>query len=87
MLNNEKIFIYNLCFGLSKLYTVKTVHLYSAGPESKIGLSYVNVVCVYAGGATYWVFCSQYVKEIPVVVKHGGRKPVKIDEGLWKIVE
>ena len=28
---------------------VKTVHLYSAGPESKIGLSYVNVVCVYDG--------------------------------------
>ena len=26
---------------------VKTVHSYSAGPESKIGLSYVNVVCVY----------------------------------------
>ena len=28
---------------------VKTVHLYSAGSESKIGLSYVNVVCVYGG--------------------------------------
>ena len=28
---------------------VKTVHYYSAGPESKIGLSYVNVVCVYGG--------------------------------------
>ena len=28
---------------------VKTVLLYSAGPESKIGLSYVNVVCVYGG--------------------------------------
>ena len=28
---------------------VKIVHLYSAGPESKIGLSYVNVVCVYGG--------------------------------------
>ena len=27
---------------------VKTVHKYS-GPESKIGLSYVNVVCVYGG--------------------------------------
>ena len=28
---------------------VKTVHLHSAGPESKIGLSYVNVVYVYGG--------------------------------------
>ena len=28
---------------------VKTVHLYSAGPESKIGLSHVNDVCVYGG--------------------------------------
>ena len=28
---------------------VKTVHLYSAGPESKTGLSYVNIVCVYGG--------------------------------------
>ena len=28
---------------------VKAVHYYSAGPESKIGLSYVNVVCVYGG--------------------------------------
>ena len=28
---------------------VKTVHQYSAGPESKIGLSYVNVVWVYGG--------------------------------------
>ena len=28
---------------------VKTVHQYSAGPESKIGLSFVNVVCVYGG--------------------------------------
>ena len=25
---------------------VKTVHLYSAGSESRTGLSYVNVVCV-----------------------------------------
>ena len=28
---------------------LKTVHLYSGGPESKIGLSYVNVVCVNGG--------------------------------------
>ena len=28
---------------------VKTVHYYSAGPQSKIGLSYINVVCVYGG--------------------------------------
>ena len=28
----------------------KTVHYYSPGPESKIGFSYVNVVCVYGGG-------------------------------------
>ena len=28
---------------------VKTEHYYSAGPENKIGLSYVNVVCVYGG--------------------------------------
>ena len=28
---------------------VNIVHLYSAGPEGKIGLSYVNVVCVYGG--------------------------------------
>ena len=35
---------------------VKTVHYYSAGPESKIGLSYVNVVCVYGGrGGGGWV--------------------------------
>ena len=34
---------------------VKTVHSYSAGPESKIGLSYVNVVCVYGGrGRVGW---------------------------------
>ena len=39
----KKIFIYNL------FWFVKTVHLYSAGPESKIGLSQVNVVCVYGG--------------------------------------
>ena len=48
MLSNNKIFIYNLCFGLSKLYTI------SAGPESKIGLSYVNVVCVYGGRGGGW---------------------------------
>ena len=28
---------------------VKTVLLYSAGPESQIGLSYVDVVCLYGG--------------------------------------
>ena len=33
---------------------VKTVHLYSAGPESKIGLSYVNDVCVYGGRGGGW---------------------------------
>ena len=31
------------------IWFVKTVHKYSAGPESKIGLSYVNVVCIYGG--------------------------------------
>ena len=31
------------------LWFVKTVHYYSAGPQSKIGLSYINVVCVYGG--------------------------------------
>ena len=48
MLSNNKIFIYNLCFGLSKLY------INSAGPESKVGLSYVNVVCVYGGRGGGW---------------------------------
>ena len=33
---------------------VKTVHYYSAGPENKIGLSYVNVVCVYGGRGGGW---------------------------------
>ena len=33
---------------------VKTVHLYSVEPESKIGLSYVNVVCVYGGRGEGW---------------------------------
>ena len=42
----KTIFIYNLCFGLSKQY--------SAGPESEIGLSYANVVCVYGGRGGEW---------------------------------
>ena len=32
----------------------QTVHYYSAGPESKIGLSYVNIVCVYDGRGGGW---------------------------------
>ena len=43
---------------------VKTVHYYSAGPESKIGLSYVSVVCVYGGrggggGRSFKMFCQR----------------------------
>ena len=42
---NKYIYIYiQLMF-----WFLKTVHLYSGGPESKIGLSYVNVVCVNGG--------------------------------------
>ena len=44
MLNNNKNIFVQLMF-----WFVKTVHYYSAGPENKIGLSYVNVVCVYGG--------------------------------------
>ena len=44
MLNSNKNVYVQLMF-----WFVKTVHYYSAGPESKIGLSYVNVVCVYGG--------------------------------------
>ena len=60
MLNNKNIYI-KLMF-----WFVKTVHLYSAGPESKIGLSYVNVVCVYGGrggvgggGRGFKMFCQR----------------------------
>ena len=44
MLNNKKIFIYNLCFGLSKLYTY-----IQQDQKAKLKLSYVNVVCIYGG--------------------------------------
>ena len=33
---------------------VKTVHQYSAGPGSKIGLPHVNVVCVNGGRGGRW---------------------------------
>ena len=46
--NNNNIYI-QLMF-----WFVKTIHYYSAGPESKIGLSYVNVVCVYGGWGEGW---------------------------------
>ena len=49
MLNNKKNIYIQLMF-----WYVKTVHYYSAGPESKIGLSYVNVVCVYDGRGGGW---------------------------------
>ena len=38
----KKVFIYNLCFGLSKVYT-------NIQQDQKAKLSYVNVVCVYGG--------------------------------------
>ena len=43
MLNNKKIFIYNLCVGLSKLCT-------NIQQNQKAKLDYhINVVCVYGG--------------------------------------
>ena len=42
--NKKKVFIYNLCFGLSKLYINS-----QQDEKAEIGLSYVNVVCVYGG--------------------------------------
>ena len=44
MRNNKKNIYFQLIF-----WFVKIVHLYSAGPESKIELSYVSAVCVYGG--------------------------------------
>ena len=53
-----------LCTTLQLMFWfVKTVHYYSAGPESKIGLSYVSVVCVYggrgSGGRGFKMFCKR----------------------------
>ena len=43
---------------------VKTVHLYTGGPESKIGLLYVNIVCIYGerggeGVRGFKMFCQK----------------------------
>ena len=44
MLKNIKTIYIKLMF-----WFVKTVHLNSAGPKSKIELSYVKIVCVFGG--------------------------------------
>ena len=64
---------------------VKIVHLYTAGPERKIGLSYVNVVCVYGGRGGVGVrglkmFCQRgqnFFCLLYVCVWGGGRSQVQ----------
>ena len=48
MLNNKKIFIYNLCFGLSKLYT-------NIQQDQKAKLDYhMSVLFAYMAGGEGW---------------------------------
>ena len=49
MLNNKKNIYIHIMFWFDE-----TVHLNSVGPESKIGLSYANVVCAYGGRGGGW---------------------------------
>ena len=48
MLNNKKIFIYNLCFGLSKLYT-------KIQQDQQAKLDYhMSVLFAYMAGGEWW---------------------------------